>query len=53
MPQWFSLAATTSGFLDFSVKFSLVFDVRIKKGYRGAIKGWETAPFQANSAVPG
>jgi hypothetical protein len=44
MPQWFSLAATTSGFLDFPVKFSLVFDVRIKNGYRGAIKGWETAP---------
>jgi hypothetical protein len=44
MPQWFSLAATTLRFLDFPVKFSLVFDVRIKNGYRRAIKGWETAP---------
>jgi hypothetical protein len=44
MPQWFSLAATTLRFLDFPVKFLPVFDVRIKNGYRRAIKGWETAP---------
>jgi len=47
MPQWFGLAATTTRFLDFSVKFSLVFDVRIKNGYRWAIEGWKTAPSQA------
>jgi hypothetical protein len=47
MPQWVGLAATTSRFLDFLVKFSLVFDVRIKNGYRWAIKGWKTAPSHA------
>jgi hypothetical protein len=50
MPQWFGLAATTSRFLDFLVKFSLVFDVRIKNGYRWAIKGWKTASSQAKRA---
>jgi len=41
MPQWFGLAPTTSRFLGFLVKFSLVFDVRIKNGYDWAIKGCE------------
>jgi hypothetical protein len=32
-----------SRFPDFLVKFSLVFDVRIKNRYRWAIKSWERA----------
>jgi hypothetical protein len=41
MPQWSSLASITVRFLDFPVKFSPVFDVWIKNGYRWAIKGWK------------
>jgi hypothetical protein len=41
------MASTTFRFLDFTVKFSLVLDVRIKNGYPWAIKGWETAPSEA------
>src|SRR5271167_3637632 len=36
---------TTFRFLDFSVKFSFVFDARIKKAHCKAINGWATAGY--------
>jgi hypothetical protein len=40
-----SLTPTTVRFSDFSVKFSFVFDGKIKKAKRGAINGWAAAGY--------